>query len=82
MTVRVGIYQSDSKGRCIYVNRILCRMLEISEADRVRLESRTIWVAAFPTALMEGATFKGRLGILTDITEAQERYLDDCPIDA
>ena len=32
----------------------------------------TIWVAAFSTALMENGVFKGRIGIITDITEAKK----------
>jgi PAS domain S-box-containing protein len=44
---------------------------------RVQLANRTIWVAAFSTALMEGATFKGRIGTLTDITDAKKHFLGD-----
>jgi hypothetical protein len=44
---------------------------------RVQLAGRTIWVAAFSTALMEGATFKGRIGTLTDITDAKKHFLAD-----
>ena len=33
-----------------------------------------IWVAAFSTALMDGATFKGRIGIITDITDAKKHF--------
>jgi PAS domain S-box-containing protein len=106
-TARVGIYQSDAEGRCIYVNSVLCELFEVSEKealglgwldrvhpdDRPRVEAArphaaspipvfhldyrlqtsrgTIWVAAFSTALMEGGKFKGRIGIITDITEAK-----------
>jgi PAS domain S-box-containing protein len=105
---KVGIYQSDADGRCIYVNSVLCEMFEISEKDalglgwlgRVHPEDRprveaarpyaaspvpvfhldyrlqtsrgTIWVAAFSTALVDGVKFKGRIGIITDITEAKK----------
>jgi len=44
---------------------------------RVQLGARTIWVAAFSTALMEGATFKGRIGTLTDITDAKKHFPAD-----
>lgn len=40
---------------------------------RLRLPSgKTIWVAAFSTALMEGSKFVGRIGTITDITEAKK----------
>jgi len=107
---RVAIYQSDQKGRCIYVNSVLCQLFEISEEQalnngwldkvhpqdrprlmaarthamsgvpvfhvdyRLRLAERTIWVAAFSTALMEGALFKGRIGTVTDVTEAKRHF--------
>jgi len=44
---------------------------------RIRLAARTIWVAAFSTALMDGATFKGRIGTITDITEAKKHFPED-----
>jgi PAS domain S-box-containing protein len=44
---------------------------------RIQLAARTIWVAAFSTALMDGATFKGRIGTLTDITEATKHFPGD-----
>jgi len=106
---RVGIYQSDEQGRCVYVNAALCRMFEMTEkealgtgwTDRVHPDDRervaegrrhatsprpffhldyrlnlpsgrTIWVAAFSTALIEDGKFKGRIGTLTDITEAKK----------
>ncbi|HEX6691300.1 MAG TPA: PAS domain-containing protein [Burkholderiales bacterium] len=107
---RVAIYQSDSNGRCVYVNSVLCELFEISEKDalglgwldrvhpddrarveaarphamssipvfhldyRLRTSKGTIWVAAFSTALMDGGTFKGRIGIITDITDAKKHY--------
>lgn len=39
---------------------------------RLLIEGRTIWVAVFSTALIEGSTFKGRIGTITDITEAKK----------
>ena len=39
---------------------------------RLLLNGRTIWVASFSTALMEGGIFKGRIGTVTDITEAKK----------
>ena len=41
---------------------------------RLLTSKGTIWVAAFSTALMEGGVFKGRIGIITDITEAKKHY--------
>lgn len=41
---------------------------------RLRTSKGTIWVAAFSTALMDGGTFKGRIGIITDITDAKKHY--------
>jgi PAS domain S-box-containing protein len=110
---RVGIYQSDAQGQCVYVNTALCELfgLTAKEAmgmgwiDRVHPEDRqrvlaarknaissipvfyldyriviggkTLWIAAFSTALMEGGTFKGRIGTITDITEAKQHFPDE-----
>jgi PAS domain S-box-containing protein len=110
---RVGIYQSDAQGRCVYVNAALCELFGMSEKDalglgwldrvhpedrahveaarkhavtpvpvfhieyRLLLNGRIIWVASFSTALMEGATFKGRIGTITDITEAKKHFPDE-----
>lgn len=38
---------------------------------RLVLSKGTIWVAAFSTALMSDGVFKGRIGTITDITEAR-----------
>ncbi len=109
---RVGIYQSDAQGRCVYVNAALCELFKMSDKEvmgvgwldgvhpedraeveaarkhavssvpvfhmeyRLLLNSRTLWVAAFSTALMEGGTFKGRIGTITDITEAKRQFPD------
>jgi hypothetical protein len=43
---------------------------------RLLLNDLTIWVAAFSTALMEGGTFRGRIGTITDITEAKRQFPD------
>ena len=40
---------------------------------RLQTSKGTIWVAAFSTALVENGVFKGRIGIITDITEAKQR---------
>jgi PAS domain S-box-containing protein len=110
---RVGIYQSDAHGQCVYVNTALCELfgLTAKEAmgvgwmDRVHPDDRqrvlaarknavstipvfyldyrivvggkTLWIAAFSTALMEGDTFKGRIGTITDITEAKMHSRDE-----
>jgi PAS domain S-box-containing protein len=110
---RVGIYQSDAQGRCVYVNAALCELFGMSEKDvmglgwldrvhpedraqveaarkhavssipvfhmeyRLLLSGKTVWVAAFSTALMEGGTFKGRIGTITDITEAKKNFPED-----
>lgn len=41
---------------------------------RLQLHGRTVWVAAFSTALMDGSTFKGRIGTITDITDAKKHF--------
>ena len=41
---------------------------------RLQTSRGTIWVAAFSTALMENGVFKGRIGIITDITEAKKHF--------
>ena len=41
---------------------------------RLQLSSRTVWVAAFSTALMEGPTFRGRIGTIIDVTDAKRHY--------
>jgi PAS domain S-box-containing protein len=46
---------------------------------RIQLAARTIWVAAFSTALMEGAAFKGRIGTMTDITDARKHFPEHDP---
>lgn len=110
---RVGIYQSDAQGRCVYVNAALCELFEMSEKDvmglgwldrihpedraqveaarkhavtpipvfhmeyRLLINARTLWVVAFSTALMEGSIFKGRIGTITDITEAKKHFPED-----
>jgi PAS domain S-box-containing protein len=110
---RVGIYQSDAQGRCVYVNAALCELFGMSEKDvmglgwlgrvhpedraqveaarhhavtpipvfhleyRLLINGRTVWVAAFSTALMEGSIFKGRIGTITDITEAKKHFPED-----
>lgn len=110
---RVGIYQSDAQGLCVYVNTALCELfgLTAKEAmglgwmDRVHPDDRqrvlaarknaaspipvfyldyrivvggtTLWIAAFSTALMAGGTFRGRIGTITDITEAKMHVRDE-----
>jgi PAS domain S-box-containing protein len=110
---RVGIYQSDGQGHCVYVNAALCELFSMSEKElmgvgwlervhpedraqveaarkyavtpvpvfhmeyRLLLNGKTIWVAAFSTALMEGGTFKGRIGTITDITEAKKHFPEE-----
>lgn len=44
---------------------------------RLLLSGKTVWVAAFSTALMEGGTFKGRIGTITDITEAKKHFPEE-----
>jgi PAS domain S-box-containing protein len=54
--------------------------IPIFNLDYRLLTSRgTIWVAAFSTALLEGGTFKGRIGIIPDITEAKKHYPAEAP---
>jgi PAS domain S-box-containing protein len=44
---------------------------------RIQVHGKTSWIAAFSTALMEGSTFKGRIGTITDITEARKHFPED-----
>ena len=44
---------------------------------RLLVEGRTIWVAAFSTALLEDGMFRGRIGTITDITEAKRHFPND-----
>ena len=44
---------------------------------RIHHDGRTRWVAAFSTALMEGSILKGRVGTITDITDAKSHYPDE-----
>ena len=110
---RVAIYQTNSEGRCIYVNSALCEMFGLSEKEalgvgwldkvhpedrdrvsgarrfatsaipvfhieyRIQVEGSTRWLAAFSTALMDGDKFKGRIGTITDITDAKTHYIED-----
>lgn len=46
---------------------------------RLLTSKGTIWVAAFSTALMENGVFKGRIGIITDITEAKKHAAHGAP---
>jgi PAS domain S-box-containing protein len=41
---------------------------------RLLIAGKTLWVAAFSTALMDGSTFKGRIGTITDITDAKKHF--------
>lgn len=44
---------------------------------RILVHGITRWVAAFSTALMDGGNFTGRIGTITDITDAKKHYPDD-----
>ena len=44
---------------------------------RIQVGGKTLWIAAFSTALMEGSSFKGRIGTITDITEAKKHFPED-----
>jgi hypothetical protein len=44
---------------------------------RIQVHGKTSWIAAFSTALMEGSSFKGRIGTITDITEARKHFPED-----
>lgn len=55
--------------------------IPVFHLDYRLLTSRgTIWVAAFSTALMEDGVFKGRVGIITDITEAKKHAAPRTPV--
>jgi len=52
-----------------------CSPIPVFHLDyRLQTSKGTIWVAAFSTALMENGVFKGRVGIITDITEAKKHF--------
>lgn len=110
---RVGIYQSDAQGLCVYVNAALCELFGLTAKEamgvgwmervhpddrdrvmaarktaisplpvfyldyRIVIGDKTLWVAAFSTALMDGGTFRGRIGTITDITEAKKHFPDE-----
>lgn len=110
---RVGIYQSDAQGLCVYVNAALCELFQLTAKEamgvgwldrvhpddrqrvlaarknavspipvfyldyRIVIGGKTLWIAAFSTALMEGGTFRGRIGTITDITEAKQHFPDE-----
>ena len=44
---------------------------------RLKTSKGTVWVAAFSTALVENGVFTGRIGIITDITEAKKHEAAD-----
>ena len=44
---------------------------------RIQVDGKTRWVAAFSTALMDGGKFMGRIGTITDITDAKKHYPDE-----
>jgi len=44
---------------------------------RLQTSRGTIWVAAFSTALMDGGKFKGRIGMITDITDAKKHFPEE-----
>jgi PAS domain S-box-containing protein len=44
---------------------------------RIHQNGKTRWLAAFSTALMEGGTFAGRIGTITDITEAKQHLPEE-----
>jgi PAS domain S-box-containing protein len=110
---RVGIYQSDAQGQCVYVNTALCELFGLSAKEamglgwmdrihpddrqrvlaarqtavspipmfyldyRIVVGGKTLWIAAFSTALMESGIFRGRIGTITDITEAKMHLRDE-----
>ena len=44
---------------------------------RIQFDGRTRWVAAFSTALVDDGRFMGRIGTITDITDAKKHYPDE-----
>jgi len=44
---------------------------------RIQIAGRTLWIAAFSTALMDGPKFTGRIGTITDITDAKQHFPED-----
>jgi PAS domain S-box-containing protein len=44
---------------------------------RIQVRGKTLSIAAFSTALMDGATFRGRVGTITDITDAKKHFPEE-----
>ena len=68
----------DDRDRVEAARRHAASAIPVFHLDyRLQLAGKTIWVAAFSTALMEGSKFLGRIGTVTDITEAKKHFPDE-----
>jgi PAS domain S-box-containing protein len=68
----------DDRQRVLTASKTAASPVPVFYLDyRIVIGGKTLWVAAFSTALMEGGTFKGRIGTITDITEAKMHLPED-----
>lgn len=68
----------DDRQRVLAARKTAASPVPVFYLDyRIVIGGKTLWVAAFSTALMEGGTFKGRIGTITDITEAKMQLPED-----
>lgn len=68
----------DDRQRVLAARKTAASPVPVFYLDyRIVIGGKTLWVAAFSTALMEGGTFKGRIGTITDITEAKTHFPDE-----
>ena len=68
----------DDRGRVEAARRHAASPIPVFYVDyRIQISGRTRWIAAFSTALMDGPKFTGRIGTITDITDAKEHFPED-----
>ena len=68
----------DDRDRVLAARKNAASPIPVFYLDyRIVIGGKTLWVAAFSTALMEGSGFKGRIGTITDITEAKKHFPDE-----
>lgn len=68
----------DDRQRVLTARKTAASPVPVFYLDyRIVVGGKTLWIAAFSTALMEGGTFKGRIGTITDITEAKMHLPED-----
>ena len=68
----------DDRQRVLAARKTAASPVPVFYLDyRIVIGGKTLWVAAFSTALMEDGTFKGRIGTITDITGAKMHSRDE-----